>query len=124
MDPWSRRREVAHGACAILANPKKGIFFAVGEGSIICVCFLHTSGQVFSYQTPGRRSPCITGRGVNTVIRGWIGAPNERAPFRINDAVVGFVDRNLSRTRNLATSNENIWMSFSQADLGPTSGQE
>ena len=44
------------------------------------------------YQTPGRRLPRITGRVVNTVVtRGWVGAPNERAPFRIHDAVVGFV---------------------------------
>ena len=52
------------------------------------------------YQTPGRRPPRITGRVVgrvvNTVTRGWVGAPNERGPFRIHDAVVGFVDRCLS----------------------------
>ena len=30
----------------------------------------------------GRRPPRITGRGVNTATRGWVGAPNERAPFR------------------------------------------
>ena len=51
---------------ALLLNLKKGLFFAIGEGSIVfVVCFLHTSGQMFLYQTPGRRPPCITGRGVN-----------------------------------------------------------
>ena len=57
------------------------------------------------YQTPGRRPPRITGRVVNAVTRGFVGAPSERAPFRFHDAVVGFVDRCLSRTRILAGSN-------------------
>ena len=47
----------------------------------------------------------ITGRFVNSVTRGWVGAPNERAPFRFHGAVVVFVDRRLSKTRNLAPSN-------------------
>ena len=65
----------------------------------------------------------ITGCVVNTVTRGWVGAPNERAQFRFHDAVVGFVDRHLSglgisplRTKHLAE--------FFQAELGPTSAQE
>ena len=73
-----------------------------------------------SYQTSGRRPPPITGRVVNTTVtRGWVGAPNERAPFRFRGAVVDFVGRCLSRTRNLAASNY-----FSQADLGPTSAED
>ena len=44
-------------------------------------------------QTPGRRPPRVTGRVENTETRGWVGAPNERAPYRFHDAVVGFVDR-------------------------------
>ena len=91
---------------ALLPNLKKGVFFAIGEGSIIFfVCFLHTRGQMLSYQTPGLRPPHITGRVVKIVARGWVEAPNERAPFRIHDAVDGSVDRYLSRTRNLAASN-------------------
>ena len=65
------------------------------------------------YQTHGRRPPDITGRFVNTMTRGWVGAPNERAPFRIHGAVVGFVDRCLSRTRNLAASNQHVGEFFS-----------
>ena len=75
------------------------------------------------YQTPGRRSPRITGCFVNTVTRGWVGAPNERAPFRFRGAVVGLVDRCLSSTRNLAASNQHL-AEFFQADLGPRSAQE
>ena len=86
---------------------EKVYFFAIGEGSrFFAVRFLLTRRQMFLYQTPGRCPPRITGRVVNTVTRGWLGAPNDRAPFRIHDAVVGFVDRCLSRTRNLAASNE------------------
>ena len=65
------------------------------------------------YQTPGRRPPPITGRFVNAVTRGWVGAPYERAPFRSHGAVVGFVDRCLSRTRNLAASNKHLAECFS-----------
>ena len=65
------------------------------------------------YQTPGRRPPPITGRFVNTVTRGWVGAPNGRAPFRFHGAVVGFVDRCLPRTRNLAASNKHLAVFFS-----------
>ena len=60
---------------------------------------------------------------MKTVTRGWVGATNERAPFRFHGAVVGFVDRCLSRTRNLTASNEHL-AEFSQADLGPRSAQD
>ena len=62
---------------------------------------------------PGRGPPPITGRFVNTVTRGWVGAPNRRAPFRFHGAVVGFVDRCLSKTRNLAASNKHLAEFFS-----------
>ena len=71
-----------------------------------------------SCQTSGQRSPHITGRRVNTVTRGWVGTPDERAPFRFHDAVVGFFDRYLSRTQNLAVR-INVSLSVSQADLWP-----
>ena len=58
------------------------------------------------YQKSGRRPPPITGRFVNTATRVRGGAPNERASFRIYGAFVGFVDRCLSKTRNLAASNK------------------
>ena len=67
-------------------------------------CFLHSSAQICLFQTPGRRLPRITGRFVNNVTKGWVGAPNERAPIIFHGAVVGFVHRCLSRTRNLAAS--------------------
>ena len=48
-----------------------------------------------------------------TLTRGWVGAPDGRAPFRFHGAVVGFVDRCLSRTRNLAASNKHLAEFFS-----------
>ena len=74
------------------------------KAGVFVVCFLHTSGQISLYQTPGRCPPHIIGRNVSAVTRGWVGAPNERASFRFRDAVVGFVDRCLSKTQNLAGS--------------------
>ena len=65
------------------------------------------------YHTPDRRPPPITGRFVNTVTRGWVGAPDERAPLRFHGAVVGMVDRCLSRTRNLSASNKDLPELFS-----------
>ena len=51
-------------------------------------------------QTPGRLPPYITGLRLNTVVTsGWVEASNERALFRFHDAVHGFADRWLTRTR-------------------------
>ena len=99
---------------ALLPNLKKGIFFAIGEGSrILVACFLHNSAQMCLYQTLGRCTPRITGRFVSAVTRGWVGAPNKRAPFRFHGTGVGFVYRCLSRTRNLAASNQHLVEFFS-----------
>ena len=65
------------------------------------------------YHTPDRRPPRITGRFVNTVTRGWVGAPDERAPLRFHVAVVGIVDRYLSSTRNLSASTKDLAELFS-----------
>jgi len=86
----------------------------MGEGSIFFVaCFLHSSAQMWLYQMPGRRLPRITGRFVNTVIKEWVGARNERVPFRFHGTVVGSVDRCLSRSRNFTASNWRLAEFFS-----------
>ena len=90
---------------ALPPNLKTGLFYAIGGGSIFFPPVFYTAApKCVCIKTPGRRPPRITGRFVNTVTRGWVGAPNERAPFRFYGAVVGFVDRRLTRTRNLAVS--------------------
>ena len=50
-------------------------------------------------QTTGRRLPHITGLRVNSVTLGWVGAPNERALFKVNGAIDFFADRCRTRTR-------------------------
>ena len=99
---------------ALLPILKKGLFFAIGEGSRILPPVFYTAApKCVTYQTPGRRPPPTTGRFVNTVTRRWVGAPNGRAPFRFHGSVVDFVDRCLSRTRNLAASNNHLAEFFS-----------
>ena len=75
---------------ALLPNLKKRSIFCHRRG-IETFCGLFSTQQRLC-QTPGRRPPRITGRFVTTVTRGWVGAPNERSPFRFHGAVVGFVD--------------------------------
>ena len=108
VDPWSRLREVARGVLRSYPKPEKRPFFLPSERDreFFVACFLHSSAQMCLYQTPGRRRPPVTGRFVNTVTKGWVGAPNERAPLRFHGAVVGLVHRCLSRTRNLAASSK------------------
>ena len=54
---------------------------------------------MFFSQTLGRRLAHITGLRVNSVTLGWVGAPNERAPLRVHDAIAVFAARCLTRTR-------------------------
>ena len=99
-DPWSRGREVARDVLRSLPKPEKCLFFAIGDGSrFFVICFLYTSGQMFFSQTPGRRPPYITGLRETSVTLGWVGAPNERAPLRVHDAIAVFFARCLTRTR-------------------------
>ena len=102
---------------ALLPNLKTGLFFAVGEGSrIFFACFLHGSAQMCLYQTPGRRPPPITGRCVNTVTRGWVGAPNGRAPFRFHGAVQSLVlSIDVCPGLGISPLRTNIWLSYSWA---------
>ena len=123
MHPWCRGREVARGVLRSSPKPeKRPIFCHRRETEIFVACFLHSSAQMRLYQTPGRRPPPITGCFVNNVTRGWVGAPNERAPFRFHGAIVGFVHRCLSWTRNRAASNKHLaefFSSRSRPTIGP-----
>ena len=96
-------------------KPEERPFFAIGEGSrILVACLRRSSTQMCWNQTPGRRPPPVTGRFMNTVVtRGWARAPDERPPFRFHGAVVDFVHRCLSRTRNLADSSKHLAEFFS-----------
>ena len=114
---WNRGlggREVARGVLRSSPKPEKKAYFLPSErdrdflppvfytAAPKCVCIRRMAGA-------RHLSPVI----LSTLTRGWVGAPNERAPFRFHGAVVGFVDRCLSRTRNLAASSEHLAEFFS-----------
>ena len=107
IDPCSRRREVATGVLRSSPKPDKMSCFLPWERDrdFLSVVFYTPAAKCFCTRH-------LVGRVVNTVTRGWIGAPNERAPFRIHDAVVGF-DWWLPRTRNLAALNQAFGWVFS-----------
>ena len=115
MDPWSRGREVVRDVLLPLPQPEKMSIFCHRRRIEISLSpvFYIPAAKCFFLKTPGRRPPHITGLRVNSVILRWVGAPNERAPFRFHGAVVGFVARCLSRTRNLAASNKHLAEFFS-----------
>ena len=71
---------------------KNRVFFHRRDGENLSSAFYTSAPEMCLYQTPGRRPPLITGRVVSTATRGWVGPPNERAPFRYHDALVVFVD--------------------------------
>ena len=125
MDSWSRGEKLPAASYALLLpNLKKCLFFAIGEGSTIFVaCFLHSSAQRCSYQTPGRRPPRVTGHFVNTdrrVCRSPLpSAP--RSDFMAQSLVLSI---DVCRGLGISPLRLNIWLSFSQADLGPRSGIE
>ena len=107
---------------ALLPNLKNGLFFAIGERSrIFVVCFVHTCGQMFFSRKPGQRPSHITGRRVDTVTLGWIGAPNEQVPVQISLRSCSFCRSVSVEDLESRRFKLNISLSFPQADLGPTS---
>ena len=107
VDPWSRGREVTRGVLyALLPNLKKGLFVAIGEGSRIFVaCFLHSSVQM-----------CLWPEGGSEPLTG---AP--RSDFMAQSLVLSI---DVSPGLGISPLRLNIWLSFSQADLGQRSAQE
>ena len=84
----------------------KAVFWTFFEISLLKALEPHVGHTKFpGFYTLSKIIILSCGKGVSTVTIGWVGAPNERAPFRFHGAVVVFVDRCMSRTRNLASSN-------------------
>ena len=72
---------------ALRRNLKRtDLMCAIKEGStiIVVLCFLHSSGGMLFYQTPGRRPPHITGFAVKAVNLTWVRAPNGRVALRFH----------------------------------------
>ena len=89
------------------SQTRKGVSFLPSERDRELLSSVSTHRWTNGFVSDACRRPsCTTCRVVHTVTRGWVGAPDERAPIRIHDAVVGFVYRCLSRRRNLAASND------------------
>ena len=95
---------------ALLPNLKKGLFFAIGEGS-------RKLSPVFYTAAP-------TGRFVNTVTRGSVGAPITSAPRSDFMAQSLVLSLDVCPGLGISPLRTNIWLSFSQADLCPRSAQE
>ena len=100
MDPWFGGREVARDVLRSLPKPEKMPIFLPWERDrdFLRLFSIHQRPKFFS-QTPGRRPPHITGLRVNSVTLGWVGAPDERPPFRFHDVIAILADRCLTRTR-------------------------
>ena len=101
LDPWSRAREVACDVLRSLLKPENNIHFLPSEmdRAFFVIRFLYASGQMFFLRRLAGARHIITGLRVSSVTLGWVGAPNERAPFRFRDAIAVFADRCLTRTR-------------------------
>ena len=92
-------------SCGLPSHPLKILFFARWETiESFCLSFRHTSCQMRFSQKPDRCPPQIAGRRLSAVHQGGVGASNELAAFRVQDAVVDFVERSVWRARNYAAS--------------------
>ena len=103
---------VGQGQCVLYDHVERNIWiYGVGGERLSAVSYAHSSNVIFCrlfsiHQRPnvfsqalGRRPQHITGRLVNTVSLGWVGTPNEHAPFRVHDAGNDFVFQCLTRYR-------------------------
>ena len=127
-DRWIRvlgGEKLPAASYALLPKPEKRPVFCHRRGiEIFVACFLNGSAQMCLYQTPGRRPPPITGRFVNTVTRGWVGTPITSAPrsdFMAQSLVLSI---DVCPGLGFSPLRTNIWLCFSQADLGPRSAQD
>ena len=93
-------------SCGLPLNPLKILFFARWEAIEFWSQFpTHQPPNVFLTEASDRHPRHITDRRASTVHQGRVGAPNELATFRFDDAVVDFVERSVWSARNHAASN-------------------
>ena len=65
-----RGEKLPAASYALLPDLEKGLFLAIGEGSRFCRLFSIHNAQMCLCPTRGRRRPLMTGRFVNTAVRG------------------------------------------------------
>ena len=105
---------------ALLLKLQKALFFAIERDRDFCLLFC-TQPRPNVFVSDAWPAPATYHRPFcERCDQRGVGAPNERAPFRFHGAVLVLsidVCRGPSPLRN------NIWLSFSLTDLGPTSAQ-
>ena len=120
VDPLSRVRELAGSVLRYPPKPENKPVLCHSR-RIEKLCHLFCSHQrpimfsSYAWPAPATYHRPLCEHGDRRV---GVGAPNERTPFIIHDAVVGFVDRCLSRTRNLAASKQTPACVFLKPILG------
>ena len=99
---------------ALLPNLKKGLFFAIGEGSENFCRLFSTQQRPNVFVSDAWPAPATYHRSFCEHCDQRVGRSAYRTnPCRFHGAVVGFVDRCLSRTRKLAASNKHLAEFFS-----------
>ena len=123
MDPWCRGREVARGVLRSSPKPEKRPIFCHRRGIEIFCRLFSTQQRPNVFVSEAWPAPATDHRSFCEHCDQRVGRnPNKRVPFRFHGAVVGFVDRRLSRTRNLAALNKQLAEFFSGrswAKIGP-----
>ena len=123
MDPWSRGRDVARGVLRSSPKPEKRPIFYHRRGVENVYRLLSTQQRPNVFVSDASPAPATYHRSFCEHCDQRVGRSPERArPVQINGAVVGFADRCLSRTRNLAASSKDLAEFFSGrswAKIGP-----
>ena len=123
VDPWSRG-QVARGVLRSSPKPEKRPIFCHRRGIVIFCRLFSTQQRPNALVSDAWPAPATSHRSLCEHCNQGVGrSPKERAPFRFHGAVVGFVDRCLSRTRNLAASNKRLAEFFS-GQSWPRSAQD
>ena len=114
MEPWSRGREVAHDVLRSYPKPERRPIFRHRRAIENFCCLFSTQQRPNVFVSDAWPAPATYHRSFcEHCDQRVVGAPNERAPLRFHGAVVVFVDRYLSRTRNPAASSKHLAEFFS-----------
>ena len=122
MDPLYGGREVACGVLLFSPTPEKGIYFAIGEGSIICVACCYTAAP----KCVGiRQAPAAYHRPFCEHYDPEDGSELLTSAPRSDCMEQSLVCRSISvEDSESSPLRVGIWLLFSHARRGPTSAQE
>ena len=119
---WRYARTAAMGN----TGEKKGLFFAIGEGSRFFVaCFLPTQQHPNVFVSDAWPAPATLSPVVLWTLWPEVGSePLTGAPHSDFMAQSLVLSLDVCPGRGISPLRTNVWLSFSQADLGPRSAQE